>query len=120
MRFTSAYYLLLLYGLGIFKQLEPIAADALSHIFAEAIHLATVHAKYGNHHLGSELETAARDNNKNNNTILQQANFAVHISTNDCRYHFYSPAQYKNHPFLATPDIEDIIICTQTPPPKFS
>ncbi len=120
MRYTSAYYLLLLYCLGMFNQWVPIAGDALSHIFAEAIHLATVHAKYGNHHLQKELEASAPDNGKNHNAITPEPNYTAHVCTNGCRYDFYSAVQYKNYPFLATPDIEDIIVCTQSPPPKFS
>ncbi|HXB44079.1 MAG TPA: hypothetical protein VNV85_08490 [Puia sp.] len=120
MRYTSAYYLILLYCLGMFNQWVPVAKDALSHIFSEAIHLATVHAKYGNHHLQKELETTTRENSKNHNAIPTEPNFSVHVCTNGCTYDFYAAVQYKAYPFLVIPDTADIIVCTQSPPPKFS
>jgi hypothetical protein len=120
MRFTTAYYLLLLYSLVMFKPLMPLVSDVLSHVFAEAIHIATVHAKYGSHHLEKELAKTAGDNSKNHNAVLSEENLTVHISTNEYSYYFYSGRQNKNYPVLKLHNIEDIFISKQVPPPKFS
>jgi hypothetical protein len=44
MKFAIAYYLLLIYSTVILKPLIPVAEDALFHCFAEAYHIASVHA----------------------------------------------------------------------------
>jgi len=120
MRFTTAYYLLLLYSLVMFRPLMPLVSDLLSHVFAEAIHIATVHAKYGSHHLEKEIEKATGDNSKNHNAVLSQENLTVHISSKEYCYCFYPCRQNKNYPVLKIHDIEDIFIHKQAPPPKFS
>jgi hypothetical protein len=63
MRFSLAYYLLLLYTTAIFKPLVPIISDAWGHAFAEAEHIATVHAKYGANHLEKQLLAGEKDTN---------------------------------------------------------
>ena len=120
MRFSTAYYLLLIYSLMMLKPLLPVVSDLLSHVFAEAIHIATVHAKYGSHHLEKELETTARDNSKNHNAVISEENFTVHVSTNEYSYYFYRGGQNKNYPVLRIDSMEDILIPKQAPPPKFS
>ncbi|MEP6512575.1 MAG: hypothetical protein ABJA79_01805 [Parafilimonas sp.] len=65
---------MLLYLTVVFKPAIPIISDALSHTFADAIHIATVHAKYGNNHLEKELATEGfdNDNSKNQNTVKSE------------------------------------------------
>lgn len=120
MRFTTAYYLLLLYSLVMFRPMMPLVGDVMSHVFAEAIHIATVHAKYGSNHLEKEMGKTASDNSKNHNAVLSGENLTVHISTNECSYCFYPGRQNKNYPVLRLHNIEDILIHKQSPPPKFS
>lgn len=67
----------------------PIVSDELSNVFAEAIHVATMHAKYGSHYLEKELEKTDSDNNKNHNAGLPGKKLAVHIFTNEYSYCFY-------------------------------
>lgn len=43
-----------------------MVTDAWNHAFAEAQHIATVHARYGKNHLESEISTAANDTNSKN------------------------------------------------------
>ena len=61
MKFAIAYYLLLIYATVILKPLIPVVEDVLIHCFAEAYHVATVHAKYGNNHLEKELANTNDD-----------------------------------------------------------
>ena len=51
MRYLAAYFLMLFYMVIMLKPLIPVICDAWSHIFAEAEHIATIHAKYGSNHL---------------------------------------------------------------------
>jgi hypothetical protein len=97
----------------------PLISDELSHVFAEAIHIATVHAKYGSHHLEKELEKTASDDSKNHNAVLSEVNLTVHIPANECSYCFYAGSQNKNYAVLRLHNIEDIFILKQAPPPKF-
>ena len=61
MKAPIAYYLLLLYGIVMFRPLIPMVSDTLSHTFSEAIHIATVHTVYGSNHLEKELSTTTPD-----------------------------------------------------------
>lgn len=61
MKFLTAYCFLLLYTTLLLKPVLPVISDGLSHFFAEAKHLATVHAHHGDHHLDHELAEAGED-----------------------------------------------------------
>jgi len=63
-RYTSTYILFLVYIISSFGRVIPVVNDFISHTFAEAIHIAIVHAKYGSNHLGMELEKADRNSGK--------------------------------------------------------
>jgi hypothetical protein len=81
MRFSIAYYLLLVYLSVMLKPLMPLVTDAWNHAFAEANHIATVHAKYGEHHLEKELASDEQnDNNKSQNTAKTTEPVPVHIA----------------------------------------
>lgn len=81
MKFALAYYLLIIYSTVILKSLIPIAEDALFHCFAEAYHVATVHAKYGNNHVEAALANDAKDDTNKNQTSSKSAETLVHIAT---------------------------------------
>ena len=84
MKFAVAYYLLLIYLTVILQPLIPIAEDALFHCFAEAYHVATVHAKYGNNHVEIALANDANDNNSKNQTNVKfNQQTIVHILTQE-------------------------------------
>lgn len=81
MRFSLAYYLLLLYTTVIIKPLLPIAADAWDHAFAEAKHIATVHARYGKNHLEKEISSeTSHANSKNSDTLKGAEPIQFHLS----------------------------------------
>ena len=54
------------------QPLIPIAEDAIEHCFAEAYHVATVHAKYGNNHVEIALADDAKDEDNSKNTATHQ------------------------------------------------
>ena len=62
MRFPSAYYLMLIYLTVMFKPFIPVVRDLYEHTFGEAIHLASVHAKYGSNHLDKALAKSGHGN----------------------------------------------------------
>lgn len=122
MKFAVAYYLLLIYSTVILQPLIPVAEDALFHCFAEAYHIATVHAKYGNDHVEKEI-AGTNDNNANNNnknTLKDDNSVRMHIAIADqtqCAcvitrktLFFIQPESFSGKIFLS------VII----PPPKFS
>ncbi len=121
MRAAIAYYMILLYFTVMFKPLIPIVKDKLSHTFAEAIHLATVHAVYGANHLQKEVDQSSSDNandkhqNSNNEDQAQ-----VHVATNECKFQFVSTLARETY---CSPIHQSIItgfISKHSPPPKFS
>ena len=68
MKHPAAYYLLLLYCTLMVRCAMPVACDALSHLFNEEAHIATVHAVYGSHHLQAEVAGAASDTQSSKHT----------------------------------------------------
>ena len=72
MRFPAAYYLLLIYCTVLMRCALPVACDALSHLFNEEEHLATVHAVYGSHHLAAEVAGTVADNHSCKHAVLLQ------------------------------------------------
>jgi DNA repair photolyase len=121
MRAAIAYYMGILYFTVMFKPLIPIVKDKLSHTFAEAIHLATVHAVYGANHLQKEVDQSSSDNandkhqNSNNEDQAQ-----VHVSTNECKFDFWNAMMCKNHFTGILIGIISGFISKHSPPPKFS
>ena len=120
MRVPIAYYLVLLYATVMFKPLIPIVNDTLSHIFSEAIHIATVHAIYGSNHLEKELSKEEKDSNKNQSTINSAETSFAHIIAGEVEYKFIQCMPLNNYP-ASKPSTLNIITLSQAgPPPKNS
>ncbi len=122
MRFTTAYYLMLLYITVMFKPLIPIISDILSHTFSETIHIETIHAVYGSNHLEKELASTSSDNanSKSQKNINTEDQVTVHISANECLYNFPISKADKSSSFLKLFNLKAGFILKQSPPPKFS
>lgn len=119
MRAAVAYYMMILYFTVMFKPLIPIIKDKLSHTFAEAIHIATVHAIYGTNHLQKEVDQTTSDatNGKHQNSNNEDA---VYVSANECEFDFCN-AMIRENCFTYNPTgIVSGFISRQSPPPKFS
>ena len=59
----------------------------LSHSFAEAEHISTVHAKYGSHHRHIEMAAVANETNgakKNSHTVVNEVSLTEHLVTEEC------------------------------------
>ena len=122
MHFSTAYYLMLLYLAVLFKPMIPVVIDAYGHAFHESFHLATVHEKYGSHHLDKALASTGSDNE--NSKSLKSLNtedlMPVHIGSAQvaCNFSFCSTdKQY--HRFLPG-DPSAMYLSKHTPPPEFS
>ena len=120
MKFTIAYYLMLLYITVIFKPLIPYISDAASHFFDDAIHVATVHTIYGDNHVEIELAASgsADENNKNQTTLKVQEPIPVHVSENEFEYCFTLNTIDKQYASLQLYDTNQIYLSTIAPPPK--
>ncbi|MDQ6608288.1 MAG: hypothetical protein M3Y85_00495 [Bacteroidota bacterium] len=112
---------MLLYVIVMFKPLIPIISDALSHTFAEAIHISTVHAIYGSNHLEKELANTSSDNanSKSQKNINTEDQVTVHISANECLYDFPVSEADKSFSLLKFFNLKAGFILKQSPPPKF-
>lgn len=117
MRFTTAYYMMILYVIVVFKLLIPITEDFLSHTFAEAIHVATVHAAYGSNHLQKELSKESTPNN-HPNTLNTEETVLVHVITNELSYIFGLGKLPKIFPFEKPHTLTNVFISKVGPPPK--
>lgn len=122
MKFTIAYYLMLLYVIVIFKPLIPYISDAASHFFDDAIHVATVHAIYGDNHVEIELAATGSDNDasKTQNTTKAQDPIPVHVSEEASDYDFSLNEADKHYPSVFLYNLQRIFISKDAPPPKFA
>ena len=122
MRFPIAYYLMLLYLTVMFKPLVPLISDAISHTFEDAIHIATVHAVYGDNHVEIELAGTGSDNDasKNQNTAKAQDPIPVHVSEETAAYDFTLTEADKYYPSLLLYNLMGIFISKDAPPPRFA
>ena len=111
---------MVLYVTVIFKPLIPIITDAFEHTFAEAIHIATVHAIYGENHLQKELSnTADSDRDKSQNTLKGENLISVHICPTENNY-VVNLSSNTVYVVEIINKIEDIFPFNEAPPPKFS
>ena len=122
MRFPIAYYLMLLYLTVMFKPLIPVISDALSHTFEDAIHIATIHAVYGDNHVEIELANTGSDNDasKNQNTTKAQDPIPVHISEEAAANDFTLTEAEKHYHSLLFYNLMGIFIAKDAPPPRFA
>jgi DNA repair photolyase len=119
MKAAIAYYLMLLYITVMFKPLIPIVKDTIAHTFAEAIHIATVHAIYGSNHLQKEISETTSDNNKQQSTSTNEDQFPVHVSAKEYLYDFSSALIFKKYFYLHSYNLKSGFITKHSPPPRF-
>ncbi len=120
MKFAAAYYLLLIYLTVILQPLIPIAEDELFHCFADAYHVATVHAKYGNNHVDIALANDTDDsNNKNQSAPKSGEQSTVHISIKEQPLEHFIKIQPEKIFYYTFEKPCTIFILKNIPPPKF-
>ncbi len=118
MRWTIAYYLILLYTTVMVKPLIPITSDTLSHLFSETEHIATIHAKYGAHHLEKELSQTNTDNTNHQTTLSPEEFVLVHIAPNEISYELNLYSNIRQYLEMRPHIFNLIFIFKDTPPPK--
>jgi hypothetical protein len=119
-KYTFAYILFLVYSFAVFGQMIPIIKDRFSHTFAEALHIATVHALYGSNHVDKEIETATRNSAKSDHPVKHAENFEVHILSEQFSY---TSAENNDCKYLTgrkTYFLKQVLISIQSPPPRLS
>lgn len=104
------------------KPLIPVISNAMSHGFDEAIHISTIHAKYGSNHLQVELaNTTSEDgSSKNQNTVKSEEPLPVHIGAKECKYDFNVRSFNKQYFDFKSHQLLNVYILKHSPPPKFS
>jgi hypothetical protein len=119
MRYPGAYYLLLLYATLVLQPLLVVTQDFLSHTFEDAIHIATVHAKYGNNHVEIELaQTNSDDNGKNHDSPKSEEQIPAHVFPNPFDHCFNSNLVIDQFVPLKPNKLPSVFISKQIPPPK--
>jgi len=118
-RTIIAFYLTLVYTVIIFKPVLPIVSNAFAHAFAEAIHIATVHAVYGENHLQKELaNTNADDKSRSQNISKTEDLITAHVCPADYNYVYHKRIN-RSYMSLILSGIKDIFLANEAPPPKF-
>jgi hypothetical protein len=119
LKFTIAYYLLLLYVTIILKPLLPILSDVYSHTFAEVIHITTVHAKYGSNHLAYDLAKAdSDDNSKDQTTPKSDDPFPFHVFADYSDMNLIIKKDTASYCLFKQYTLPSVCILKHTPPPR--
>jgi hypothetical protein len=118
MKFATAYYLLLIYATVMLKPLIPVAEDALFHCFAEAYHVATVHAIEGKNHVEKEMAASGADDTSSKKQQADKAEQSIHETTID-----YTLSPLIPYPLICVypfikESIRNIYIDFINPPPR--
>ncbi len=104
------------------RPLLPIVSDAWGHTFNEAIHIATVHAKYGANHLQSVMADNAAQHatgDKNQTTSKPAPAAPWHIPAKAATYSITQPTNKNRYTVLKCERIPGFISIT-APPPKMA
>ena len=118
MKFTTAYYFMLLYATVMIHPLIPIVSDAWGHAFNEVAHISTVHAKDGTHHLEISLAKSSSGNNTKNANKTED-DVSEHILIK-CESNIPGCVLLTIFPLVDKTKILSIFLLLHTPPPKFS
>ena len=118
MKFAIAYYLLLIYSTVVLKPLIPVAEDAVMHCFAEAYHIATVHAIEGNNHVEKEMADPGANDNSSKNQKADKTEQTIHETAVCYTFiHFNPCTSIDGYPFIEE-SISNIYIDFINPPPR--
>ena len=122
MKFPAAYYLIILYAAFVFQPLFILVQDSLSHTFAEASHLNTVHAKYGENHVELELSGKGKENQEGKNHNSQKTNeeASVHNYVDICSNALFYNTKIKKKYSVISSRLATNLLSILLPPPKFS
>ena len=105
----------------MFKPLIPVFNDAYAHAFAQAIHEATVHAKYGNNHLQKDLAAGAdTENSKSQRACNPEEQFPVHVTTFTSDNQIHVERISRNYMLYRPSLMPRGFLSVIAPPPKFS
>jgi len=118
MKFATAYYLLLIYTTVTLKPLIPVAEDALFHCFAEAYHVATVHAIEGKDHVKKEMAASGAADASPKKQQADKSEQSIHEATTD-----YTLSRLTPYPLICVypfikESIRNIYIDFVNPPPR--
>jgi hypothetical protein len=118
MKFAAAYYLLLIYVTVILKPLIPVAEDALEHCFAEAYHVATVHAVEGNDHVEKEMAASGANDDSSKNQKADKTEQTIHETAIDFTFNFLNPYPLIYSYPCINASLSNIYIDFVNPPPR--
>ena len=103
----------------MFKPVVLLIQDTLSHEFCEAIHIATVHAIYGNNHLQKDIADSNNDTSKHHNRVITEE-AQLHVSSHETTFQVAVKKIEKDYPYSNTCRVKNGFILKFSPPPKFS
>ncbi len=97
----------------------PVTEDAIMHCFAEAYHISTVHAKYGNDHLEKEVAAGTDDNDKSNKSAVKDdETITAHIAVAAPQYIFANTIPEVLCYIELKSALHKIVLNKLVPPPK--
>ena len=118
MKFTSAYYLLLLYTLALCKPVLPRIQDVLAHTLSEAQHISAIHQHQGANHAEGEIAEAAQqqsDSSKASVKNSEPVSFHIFVQTPYSYPHLFTEVQMFA---IAICKISVVTLEKHDPPPK--
>jgi hypothetical protein len=117
---ASGYCLLLLYLTVSFKPLLSIVQDTWEHAFNEAEHMATVHARSGNHHLQKEIAEhhTDDDHDKNDHSLKPEDEVPFHLLLGLFTIDFSIDNHTGDYPIPPLYRLRFVVLSCPSPPPK--
>jgi hypothetical protein len=101
----------------MFKPLIPVISDVYSHVFSEAIHLATVHARYGSNHLAKDLANNSEGNGATQKNLNPDESSLVHVNITENIYNFCIDEAIIGYSSFQTICLPEIYLLRFVPPP---
>lgn len=120
MKFAAAYYLLLIYAGIIAKPIIPAAKDMLLHCFAQAYHIATVHAIEGKDHVEKEMADSGKDDASSKTQKVDKTEQCLHEAIAGSVFSFINPYPFLYHYSFLNQSLSKIYIDFINPPPRIT
>ena len=99
------------------KPIIPVAQDVIVHCFAEAWHVATVHATQGNNHVEKEMADSGANDDSSKNQKADKTEQTIHETAVNYTFNFLNPYPIiYSYPFISDALSNGFIAYVNQPP----
>ncbi len=102
----------------MFQPVIPVVRDMYAHTFGEAIHLATIHAKYGGSHLEKALATTGETSRKDQKNADSGDTYMIYIGTPANNFDCLLNRVEVTYPYIKYYELPTTFLSIPVPPPE--